>query len=276
MLKGILAQLGLSSAERQAGSESRRLFIFFHICHTSLDFNMAAVVESTAMEVDDVPAIITSEADPQPEADSSDIPDDEYEIEAILSHEVGHFKKKELAYLVSWKGYGPEHNSWVNEEDSANAHEMIDAYFTTANQDGVYRKADGLWTGVKSNKRGIKRESPNGASTSTNTSTSVAKGRRTGMTVAQEQQLKDRRIKTASQANYNRAGIEITDASGVEEEEEVTETQLKKLKPDEQNRIKRRMETRRYASMPDWEQVVKYVETVEKDAEKGLIAFVIL
>jgi len=55
--------------------------------------------------------------------------EEEYEIEAILDAKKGQFEKNQFGYLVKWKGYGPEHNSWVAEEDAGNATGLIKAYW---------------------------------------------------------------------------------------------------------------------------------------------------
>ncbi|PAV19642.1 chromodomain swi6 [Pyrrhoderma noxium] len=54
--------------------------------------------------------------------------EEEYEIEAILDAQRGRIKKNEYAYLVKWKGYGEEHNSWVTHSDAGNASELINDY----------------------------------------------------------------------------------------------------------------------------------------------------
>ncbi|KAK7031637.1 hypothetical protein R3P38DRAFT_3313673 [Favolaschia claudopus] len=53
----------------------------------------------------------------------------EYEIEDILEARKGQFEKHKFGYHVSWKGYGPEHNSWVTEEDAGNAQDLIEAFW---------------------------------------------------------------------------------------------------------------------------------------------------
>jgi len=55
--------------------------------------------------------------------------DPEWEIEAIVSKRMsrkGHKKKTE--YLVRWKGYGPEWDSWYAEDDLPNAQQSIADY----------------------------------------------------------------------------------------------------------------------------------------------------
>jgi len=59
--------------------------------------------------------------------------EEEYEIEQILKHNRGQFPDGRIGYFVKWKNYGPEHNSWVDEEDAGNAQELIDNYWNKKN-----------------------------------------------------------------------------------------------------------------------------------------------
>ena len=62
---------------------------------------------------------------PQPDHPDPILADDgqpEYEVEAILDSRM-HYRK--LQYLVCWKGYGPEHNSWEPAQNLANSPELI-------------------------------------------------------------------------------------------------------------------------------------------------------
>lgn len=48
------------------------------------------------------------------EDDSLKIGSDEHEVEAIIGRRLSRGK---VQYLVKWKGYGHEHNSWCNVDD---------------------------------------------------------------------------------------------------------------------------------------------------------------
>jgi Chromo (CHRromatin Organisation MOdifier) domain len=54
----------------------------------------------------------------------------EYEVERILRHRETKVprRKAKLEYLVQWKGYGPEHNTWEPEANLTNAHEAVQEY----------------------------------------------------------------------------------------------------------------------------------------------------
>ena len=53
----------------------------------------------------------------------------EYEVEAILKHRFSGTKRIKTSYLVSWKGYGPQHNSWEAEKNVVNAPEKVSEYW---------------------------------------------------------------------------------------------------------------------------------------------------
>jgi len=49
----------------------------------------------------------------------------EYEVEEILD---SHFHRNQLQYLVKWKGYPSEENTWEPENNLKNAWKVIDAF----------------------------------------------------------------------------------------------------------------------------------------------------
>ena len=53
----------------------------------------------------------------------------EYEVECILDHRFSDMKRQKLKYLIAWKGYGPEHNTWEPEANVANAPDLIGEYW---------------------------------------------------------------------------------------------------------------------------------------------------
>jgi Chromo (CHRromatin Organisation MOdifier) domain len=46
-------------------------------------------------------------------------------VEEILD---SHLYQEKLEYLIKWRGYGPEWNSWVPEEDAEGARKLIDKF----------------------------------------------------------------------------------------------------------------------------------------------------
>jgi hypothetical protein len=53
----------------------------------------------------------------------------EYEVETIEKHRFSGTKRPKTSYLIAWKGYGPEHNSWEPEKNVVNALEKISEYW---------------------------------------------------------------------------------------------------------------------------------------------------
>jgi hypothetical protein len=53
--------------------------------------------------------------------------DEEFEIDAILQSQI-RGRQKKLHYLVRWKGWGPEHDSWIPASELAHARELVDDY----------------------------------------------------------------------------------------------------------------------------------------------------
>jgi hypothetical protein len=53
----------------------------------------------------------------------------EYKVETILKHRTTGRKRPKTSYLIQWKGYGPEQNSWEPEGNVANAPENLAEYW---------------------------------------------------------------------------------------------------------------------------------------------------
>jgi len=66
----------------------------------------------------------------QPGPADSDGDSEVYEIEAILDAKRGATGSTRIGYLVKWKNYPDEENSWVDERDAAGAKELITEYWS--------------------------------------------------------------------------------------------------------------------------------------------------
>jgi len=80
-------------------------------------------VEEVVNEVNEVPDETAEEGEEEQEQE------EEYEIEKILDAKKGQFPGGRMGYLVKWRGYGDQHNSWVDERDAGNAKELIDHFW---------------------------------------------------------------------------------------------------------------------------------------------------
>jgi len=75
-----------------------------------------------------------TEPDEEPEGmqvdeDDQEGEEQEYEIEAILESRKDAFGDGTMGYLVKWKGFPKEDNSWVDEKDAGNATDLIQAFW---------------------------------------------------------------------------------------------------------------------------------------------------
>ncbi len=53
----------------------------------------------------------------------------EYEVDTILDHRFRGTRNPKASYLVAWKGYGPEHNTWEPEANVVNAPDKVAHYW---------------------------------------------------------------------------------------------------------------------------------------------------
>ena len=63
--------------------------------------------------------------------------EEEWEVEAILDTKL---VRGRIQYLVSWKGYGPQHNQWLPEKEVSKLRELIEEFYQQ--NPGAVRKSD--------------------------------------------------------------------------------------------------------------------------------------
>jgi hypothetical protein len=56
---------------------------------------------------------------------------DIFEVEALLAHreKKQSGKKTKIEYLVAWKSYGPDHNTWEPEENMTGSERLVKEYW---------------------------------------------------------------------------------------------------------------------------------------------------
>ncbi|RXK42269.1 hypothetical protein M231_00259 [Tremella mesenterica] len=88
---------------------------------------------------------------------------EEYEVQAILDHKQS---KGKFEYLVAWKGYGPEHNTWEPEQNVSHADGIVKAYWETRPKtiEKVKKRSRQSSTPVKMEKKPRTSKSANGSS----------------------------------------------------------------------------------------------------------------
>ncbi|WRT68660.1 uncharacterized protein IL334_005639 [Kwoniella shivajii] len=194
-------------------------------------------VESEIMDVDDQPNNGEEEQHHLQQEDDEEENEEEgeYEVEAIVDHRQ---KKGSLAgkheYLVSWKGYGPEHNTWEPEDHVAHANDIVSRYWSGKPKTTIAPPKE-------SKKRG--RASAGASSTPVPVSSQKNKSARTT------------NGKRKSNSNGNHKAEE-------EDEEEVWEFETTHIDS-----------AAKYEDIPDWENTVQSVDTIDRSSENELVIY---
>ncbi|CAO1637099.1 unnamed protein product [Parajaminaea phylloscopi] len=176
--------------------------------------------------------------------------EEEYEIAKIHQHEPGVFAERpadEMAYFVSWVGYGSEHDSWVREEDAENAADMLSEYWRKQVPDKKVRKiskfADKVWVELEQERASKKR------------------GR-------------ESQIRPSSRAANVKGKGKVKSGKFEDGEDSDDNVDVSRLGADEKEAYLKRRARRRYEKKGDWHDDVDSIDTVERNDEGRLIAYV--
>ncbi|THH12439.1 hypothetical protein EW146_g7695 [Bondarzewia mesenterica] len=186
----------------------------------------------------------------------------EFEIEEILEAKHGVFPNGRIGYLVKWKGFTEEDNSWVDEHDAANAKDLIDAYWEKNKKEArAGRKSD---TKSKPSASREPRKSIAKESISDDGKPSTKKRGRGGASrksinrAETDEEGEDTRAKKRSKKT-NGATTKAKKASISTEEDEkepIVPSTMKK-----------------YKDLASWEDIVDNIETVEKSSKNLIVYF---
>ena len=255
---------------------------------------LAATTAPTDPTVEPLPsADAPVAADDQASAgNNSEVPEDEYEIEYIVSHSQ-ETTDGQISYYVKWKGYPDSENSWVLESDMGGAQEMIQEYWAKVPKKGVKKM------GVKGGKKGRRQSSVGAAASGSSvggvkgglagglgkkrgrrgsslllngdTPSRKAGGRRNGSGVAGGE-LAHSRSPTPDDALID---VETDPAlQRIRSDPSLTDDQRAQLEAQHLHAIKLDRLRKRYARIADWDPIVKRVEAVEKMSDNKLRVFV--
>ncbi|KIK61978.1 hypothetical protein GYMLUDRAFT_42406 [Collybiopsis luxurians FD-317 M1] len=169
--------------------------------------------------------------------------EEEYEIEEIIKHQKGYFPAGRMGYLVKWKNYGQEHNSWVDEQDAGNADELIANYWTKKN-----KKPES--TSARKGRKSIANESPEPSS----------RKRRKSTTKDDDEEDESVSVKKKRMSTTNTK----KKAESVDPESEDNDAG-DKGKADETVYGENHMQ--RFMKQTTWEKLIARVDTVEKPSD---------
>ncbi|KAH9840072.1 uncharacterized protein C8Q71DRAFT_703358 [Rhodofomes roseus] len=181
--------------------------------------------------------------------------EEEYEIERIMDAKIGMFAKGRMGYLVKWKGYGDEHNSWVDEQDAGNAHDLIDEF----------------WARNKKEKRAGRKST--GAPAGRPSTTKARKSSNARDESSEVEELRPKRRGRQSKAKREESDNEVEeveeDARGKNGKKAVTKAA--KNAPEEDSDGFQSMN--QWMSSLTWEHIVGHIDTVERADDGKLMIY---
>ncbi|KAJ9475390.1 Chromo domain-containing protein [Pseudozyma hubeiensis] len=213
---------------------------------------------------------------------ASDEPEDEYEIECIVSHSQ-ETTAGQLSYFVKWKGYPDSENSWVYETDMGGAQEMIQEYWAKFPGKKVKRM------GTKGKKGGGKRQSsvslssPAAKTGSAALSNGVGKSysrRESTLTLGETSRTTKRKNPELAASRSPTPDDALIDTENdpallrIRSDPTLSDEQRTLLEAQHLHAIQLDRLRKRYARIPDWDPIVKRVEAVEKMSDSKLRVFV--
>lgn len=174
--------------------------------------------------------------------------------------------QNEMAYFVSWVGYGDEHDSWVREEDAENAADMLAEYWKRQKRPAksilaISKTARQVWAQLDKNKE--LSQSQGGAGSKKRGRGSHAAGASGSVDPSSS------RGKSKSKRQRN-ADADAEDDS----DDPDADVDLTLLSSEEREVLLIKRARKKYERMADWEDVVDAVETVARTDQGRLVASV--
>lgn len=206
------------------------------------------------------------------DADSpnADEPEDEYEIEYIVSHS-NDMTDGQLSYFVKWKGYPDTENSWVFESDMGGAQEMIREYWDKVPKKNIKKMGA---------KKGGKRQSSLQAGSPDVKSGGKNRGRRessllTGETPLRKSGLRKGLAPSRSPTPPGTLPVDDPALNRIRTDPTLTEDQRELLESQHLHSLELARLRKRYARIPDWDPIVRKIEAVERLPDGKLRVFVL-
>lgn len=245
------------------------------------DFQM---IDSTGGPIP--PSIDVDAATSNPDADGDDDddlpPEDEYEIERIVSHSQEP-SNGQLSYYVAWKGYPDSENSWVFEQDMGGAQEMIQEYWAKVPKKAVKKM------GTKGGRNGKRQSSVGAAVTPVKSQQGRKRGRRESSLLSTEQVGSARKVRkngvsglsgelAPSRSPSPDDALVDTETDPaiqrIQSDPTLTDDQRETLIAQYLHGVKLDRLRKRYARIADWDPIVKRIEAVEKMSDGKLRVFI--
>jgi len=185
-------------------------------------------------------------------AEGSGDEESEYEIESIIDAKRGGYGPG-FAYLVSWKGYSADHNSWVEDKDAGNAGDLIAEYWKKNSKDKKGRKSIDK---PKGGRKSVARD----ASAEVSTSAAKKRGRKKGDTDGEgESEEGEPKVKRAKKSTGETKAAKKSSATTSMDVDEINVDEIGTME--------------KYMELESWEKLIKTVDTVEKGDDNQLYVY---
>ncbi|KLO18003.1 hypothetical protein SCHPADRAFT_142885 [Schizopora paradoxa] len=213
------------------------------------------------------------------DGDEEEGDEEEYEIESILDAKRGYFEGKKFGYLVSWKGYSKEHNSWVNEDDAGNAEILIEEFWKKRNAEEKKKKTTRKSEPVSAKPRKSIDKDPSPRAESASTKRGRGRSRKDASEEVQsaEEEEENPRSKKKKQAtreeSTSKAGRKSLSSLAKDTDQDGDVTMLNGDELPQQSYTNAKA-MKNFTSLKSWEDKVESVTTVERVGDDLMVYFV--
>ncbi|KAF5316084.1 hypothetical protein D9619_006581 [Psilocybe cf. subviscida] len=188
--------------------------------------------------------------------DSGSEEEEEYEIEEVLDAKRGHFPDGRMGYFVKWKGYDETENSWVDEQDAANADDLVKEYW---DKHPLKKKV--------APRKSIEKKSPPKKASSSRKSQTVEEVSDSESATAKKRPRKSTTTKGADD-------MDVDSVSAPRPAKKSRSVAARAAAADASDGEEKKIGTMKdYMHIVDWATIVKTIDTVEREGDLLMIYF---
>lgn len=205
-----------------------------------------------------------SSSDPELASENEEAPgeegdeqDEEYEIEDVIESQKGYFGDGKFGYFVKWKGYPSEDNSWVHEDDAANAQDLITKY----------------WENKRKASKGGPRKSTDAGKTKTGRKSTIIEPREP--TPPAKKRSRPKKADQEQSENEQDASSDDDDARAKKKPRKSQGAYAKKVAKQlaEDEEVVTFGSMKKHMTIASWENLVETIDTIERGDEGDLYVY---
>ncbi|KAI0272731.1 hypothetical protein BC834DRAFT_858143 [Gloeopeniophorella convolvens] len=224
------------------------------------DSDMGRTRSSPRKSGEQSPEILEESDQPGPEDSGGE--EETYEIEAILDAKRGATGSTRIGYLVKWKNYGEDENSWVDEEDAAGAKELIAEFWARRGGRKGEKGGRKSETKPKATPRRSIAASPDSTPEPSSTATKKRGRGRPKTKVETESEIEEEEEPRTRKKGRKSNGSRRKPSPSPEPSEEEPESEFV-----EPSTIKK------WGNLPSWERHIQVIDTIERSTDGELYVY---